>query len=88
MTAVDPDDIPMRVVDQMGRQIHQHECGSFDGGTANRRVPPPWPYADKHREIDMRVAAVRLAQMLTDLHVPLDEFLRVVDYRKWETNAP
>jgi hypothetical protein len=36
----------------------------------------------------MRVAAVRLAQMLTDLHVPLDEFVLVVDYRKWDEKAP
>lgn len=88
MSAIDPDDIPVKIVDRLGRLNHTRECGSFDGGTANRRVPPPWPYAGAHRDVDMRVAAVRLAQMLTDLHVPLDEFVLVVDYRKWDEKAP
>lgn len=80
---IEPEDIPGDIADRLGRVQHRRECGAFDGGTANRWFPPPYPYEAHHREVDMRRAAIRLAEALTILCVPVDEFDVIVDRRLW-----
>jgi hypothetical protein len=76
------EDIPDDVRDRYGRYVHRWECRAFDGGSANRWVEAH-TYAGQHRELDMHTAAVRVVDMLNTLCVPVDEFLLIVDRRRW-----